>query len=327
MNAKSIENFLTLMNSRKTGVRGDWVLGHCPLGPWNHGGKDHDPSFGIKVGASKKSVCKCMSCGFGGDLMDLVMEVRRLQRKVPAPGYNLTLAGPAALHESDELDLTDSLGDIPEYGSVDNHLLPEPFPEWWLDSFKPVCKFPEAVGYLASRGVSPSMSSFLDVRYDPSRRRVGFPFRSFSGEIMGMQGRAIDEDNELRYFQYGFKEHRNGSVWMGEDRVDLDRPVVLCEGPLDMTSILRAYDNVLASFTSGLSLEKLRRIQDACEIVTFYDFGKGGSAARARIAEFFGCIPVSHIIPTESQDDAGNMGFEAVVSALEDKVPVKVFGL
>lgn len=323
MKAKSIENLLKLLNSHKTGTRGSWVLGHCVLGPWNHGGRDQDPSFGIKENSKGRSFCKCMSCGFGGDLMDLVMEVKRLQAKSYAPGYNLALAGPMVLNETDEIDLV--LEVIPEYGDP----IPEeeePFPQWWLDSFMSASKFPEAMAYLASRSVSPAMVAFLDVRYDPTKRRVGFPFRDSRGRIMGMQGRAIDKSEDLRYYQYGFKDQRNGTVWMGEDRIDLDRPIVLCEGPLDLTSILRCYDNVLASFTSGLSMGRLRRIRDASEIVTFYDFGKGGYAARTRISEFFKSIPVSHVIPTKEQDDSGNMSFEEVVSALEGKVPLKVFG-
>lgn len=323
MKSKSIESLLLLLNSRKTGTRGSWVLGHCVLGPWNHGGRDQDPSFGIKENSKGRSICKCMSCGFGGDLMDLVMEVKRLQAKSYAPGYNLALAGPMVLNETDEIDLV--LDAIPEYGDP----IPdgeEPFPDWWLASFFLASSFPEAIDYLASRGVSPKMAAALDLRYDPTKRRVGFPFRDFRGRVMGMQGRAIDASNDLRYYQYGYKNHRNSTVWMGEDRVDLDRPLVLCEGPLDYSSIFRCYDNVLASFTSGLSLERLRRIRDASEIITFYDFGKGGTAARTRISEFFGNIPVSHIIPTAQQDDAGNMTFEEVVAVLEDKVALRIFG-
>lgn len=256
--------------------------------------------------------------------MDLLHKVKYMLQRSPAPGYNLSAAGAAIFHEADDIEVL--LDDLPEYGDPLVTSEEEPFPDWWLGSFQSAFQFKEAMDYLASRQVSPSMAEFLDLRYDPIKRRVGFPFRDFQGRVMGMQGRSIDPNEDLRYYQYGFKDHRNSSVWMGESRVDLDRPVVVCEGPLDMTSILRAYDNVLVSFTSGLSVSRLRRIRDASEIVTFYDYGKGGTAARTRISEFFKSIPVSHVVPTQAQDDAGAMSFEEVVAALEDKVPLKVFG-
>ena len=109
--------------------------------------------------------------------------------------------------------------------------------------------------------------------------------------------------------------------------MDLDKPVVLCEGPFDAAKIMKHYPNVAASFTSGLSVEKCKRLADASEIITFYDYGSGGNAARKRIAEVFKKAAVTHLIPTESQDDAGNMTDEAIREYLRPYVKLSQEGI
>lgn len=321
MRQDKINILLTALNSKRTGYRAGWVEGHCPLAPWNHAnGKDSHPSFGIKEDLKKKSICKCLSCGFGGDLTDLLFRVAELKKKSQANGYNLPFASVLVADEFEGLELDPS--SIPEYGETQKKI-DDPFPEYWLDSFKMASQFKEAVAYLEGRGVNLSMAKELDLRFDPIQRRIGFPFRNFKGALMGVQGRAIDKGNELRYYQYGFHGKRNTHAWMGEHRVNFDYPLVLVEGPFDFTSVFRVYENVAASFTSGLSVEKIKRISDASEIITFYDYGAGGDAARASLKKHLPKTPITHIKPTKEQDDAGNMTVEEVVNHLKGKVKLK----
>ncbi len=290
---------------------------------WTHSdGRDTHPSFAIKE-SNGKSICKCLSCGFGGDLLDLVFRLRSLSKKDKNPRLKLDQVASIVSSEYDDIEF-DPLS-IPDYGDQK----PEedfPFPEWWLESFQHATKFPEAVQYLARRGVTKAMAEKLDLRFDPLQRRIGFPFRNFKGELMGIQGRAIDQAQELRYYQYGYKGHRNAHCWMGEHLIDLDKPLVLVEGPFDYTSIFRIYQNVAASFTSGLSVAKLKRIADAVEIITLYDHGSGGDAARKKIKEVFRKMPVTHLIPTKEQDDAGNMSMDEVAALLQGHVKLEPFG-
>lgn len=322
MKRERIRSLLRAFGSKETGYRSGWVLGHCPLAPWTHSmGKDTNPSFAVKEG-NKKSICKCLSCGFGGDLMDLLFRVRQLQKKDFHEGLKLEQAASLINHEFDDMDIDPDA--IPEYGDA-KPKTDVVFPEWWLDSFHSVLKFPEAIAYLANRGVSKELAQELDVRFDPLQRRIGFPFRNSKKELMGIQGRALDKNVELRYYQYGYNNHRNMQCWMGEDRLDLDKPVVLLEGPFDYTSVFRLYPNVAASFTSGLSVEKCKRLADASEIITLYDYGSGGNAARKRIAEVFKKAAVTHLIPTESQDDAGNMTEQEIAAILKGHVKLEPF--
>lgn len=325
MKQEKVIALLPFINSKQTGYRAGWVLGHCPMAPWKHeSGKDAHPSFGIKASDKKKSICKCMSCGYGGDLQDLLLDLSYHQRRDPAHGYNLAAASQLIALEFEELELDGH--SIPEYGEgkSDSHELV--FPESWLSTFQSAFKFPEAMSYLENRGLSEAMVEAMDIRFDPIQRRVGFPFRNSKGQLMGVQGRALDDDNPLRYYQYRYRNHFNAHAWMGENFLDLDKPVVLLEGPFDLTSVFRVYQNVAASFTSGLSKTKVRRIADASEIITLYDHGKGGDAARERIAEVLKGYPITHIIPTAEEDDAGNMTADQIAGYLQDHVKLNYFG-
>lgn len=311
-----IEQLYPLLNSGVTGYRNEWVLGRCPL-VWKHGGKDIHPSFGIKASTKNKSICKCWSCGYGGDLQDLVMDIRMYLRKNPLEGYDLKSAVQLISHELDDIQVDPS--SISDYDKpiVSPIII---FPEEWFESFPSVLKFKDGYSYLLSRNVPRSMMQHLDIRYDPMQKRVCFPYRDAKGRLLGVQGRSIEKESTLRYFQYGYKGQRNGSVWMGEDKVDFDKPVVLVEGPLDYTSVMRVYPNVMASFTSGLSAAKMKRVSVATELVTLYDYGNGGSAARAAIDKHLGKVPKVHLIPTQEQDDAGAMELSEVRDILEPHV-------
>lgn len=275
------------------------------------------PSFAISVTDKKKSRCKCLSCGFGGDLMDLLMDIQYHLKKEHYPGYNILRAAQIVNAEFEDMELSPE--DIPDYDApVEKTEIV--FPETWLASFKPIKMFPEAVQYCVGRMITSKTMDALDLRFDPVQRRVCFPFRNSKGDLMGLQGRTIDEGTALRYYQYGYKGKRNSHVWMGEDNLNLDKPVVLLEGPFDFTSVYRVYRNVAASFTSGLSFTKVRRISDATEIITFYDHGKGGDSARESIDKMLKGYPITHIIPTEQEGDAGNMSLQAVATYLQPHV-------
>jgi 5S rRNA maturation endonuclease (ribonuclease M5) len=131
----------------------------------------------------------------------------------------------------------------------------------------------------------------------------------------------VDGD-ALRYKQYRYEGLVNGSVWMGENWADFDQPLILVEGPFDLASVMRVYPNVVASFTSGLSVEKCLRLGGVSEIMTLYDYGRGGEAARQKISKVFKKIPVRHLIPTKEQDDPGNMTEDEIRAIIKSQLSV-----
>lgn len=317
MKKDKVAVLLQAVKSKITGERaGTWVEAYCPF-IWNHGGKDQHPSFGVKINTNSKSICKCWSCGYGGDLQDLVLDLAQGIKKHQLTGYNLKLAVQLTANELEDMDINPE--DIPDYDAVI-----EPteviIPEYWLDSFRSVELYPKAMQYLDSRGVEQATIKTLDIRYDPLQRRVCFPFRNFKGDLVGVQGRSLDAESTLRYYQYGYNSKRNGHSWYGESRVNFDKPVVLVEGVFDYIKVMQVYDNVMASFTSGLSVQKIKRVAEADSIVSFYDYGSGGNAARLSLTKKLAKTPMVHLTPTEQEDDCGAMTLEQVTLHLKGHV-------
>jgi len=334
MKPERIAQLLPLVGSKKIGQRTGWVLATCPM-RWRHGGEKSD-AFAVSYDAKKKSRCKCLSCGYSGDLEDLLLDLRYGVNHHPeyAPFVKFTLASELVHAEFEEMEL--SAADIPEYEApVEKHEMI--FPEQWLQKFPSISYHPKALTYCQKRGIELDTLKVFDVRYDPAQERVAFPFRNFRGELMGMQGRYIGpkktrdtyekgdpeaEQAPLRYYQYGYYGHRNMHVWMNEENADLDDTLATCEGPFDLLKIFQAYPNVVASFTSGLSMTKVKRLGDADSLITFYDHGNGGDAARAAIHKYLKGYPIVDLIPTEEQGDAGAMSMQDIRQLLKPHVKV-----
>lgn len=320
MNPDRIRALLPKLGSKAYGSRAGWVLATCPM-VWNHGGEESD-AFGVSFSGKKKSRVKCLSCGYSGDLTDLLFDIRDGVRKHPhfAHRFSLGVASSLVASEFEEMELTAE--DIPDFEAVEAKT-EVVFPESWLKTFKLATQFPQAVGYMLKRGIRLETIEALDVRFDPVQGRVCFPVRDFKGRLMGLQGRKIMKNpNSLTYNQYGYKGHRNPNIWMGEHSLDLDAPVVLCEGPFDYAKIWQVYPNVAASFTSGLSKAKVLRMGDADDIISFYDFGKGGDAARKYLHKYLPApqYNIVDVIPTQEEDDAGSMDESAIMEYLSQHV-------
>jgi hypothetical protein len=318
---------LAAVGSKYKGQRTGWLLSTCPF-VWRHDGK-MSGAFGLSVHPKKRSRVHCYSCGYSGDLDDLLLDINFELKKHPQYSSRFQLATASALVRDEFADMELLVQDIPDFEAAPpkNEVL---FPEQWLASFQRVDKFHKAMAYcVEKRGLDPYVLKALDVRYDPVQERVCFPFRNFKGELMGLQGRYIGnlptkEDDEehgiLRYYQYGYKAHRNTHIWMGEHTVNLDLVVVPCEGPIDFAKIFAVYPNVVASFTSGISMTKAKRIGDADSLVTFYDHGVGGDWARHYLEKYLPNMPMLHLIPDEDEGDAGAMTIEAIRDSLKDHV-------
>lgn len=329
MKPDKIKALMVLLNAKATGKRPGWILGTCPF-VWRHGGQKGHGAFAISDDPKKKSRYKCLSCGEHGDLTDLLLDIQFALRSNPElrPRYSLLVASQMVSDEFAEMEL--SAADIPDFEAPvekDEHI----FPEQWLASFKPVQQFPDAMAYCLGRGLTAKVLKELDVRFDPFQKRICFPFRNFKGELMGLQGRYMGkeqtkdnqhDDGILRYYHYGWHGHRNMHIWLGEDKVNLDMPLVAVEGPFDYAKVFMAYTNVVASFTSGLSMTKLKRLSDADSILTFYDYGHGGDAARESFEKYLKKTPMMHIIPPEEDGDAGAMSVSDIKLGLKDHVEV-----
>jgi hypothetical protein len=243
--------------------------------------------------------------------MDLYMEIVMFHRKNPRE-YDLLQARKIIESETDDLALE---GFDYEAALRKTRKPPElnAYPEEWLASFRLSYNHP----YLLKRGVPRETCKLFDIRWDSLRKRVCFPFRTFSGTLAGMQGRDVTGQSKIRYLTYTYKKRKNGHVWLNENNVDREEPVVLVEGPVDAMKVAMVYPNVLAAMTSQITEPKFNRVKDAPAIVTFFDAGAAGDKARNRVKHLAKDTPVLHITPPKGRDDPGEMTFEELVTSLE----------
>jgi hypothetical protein len=313
LKADHIKAMLACLNSkveykqRRTG----WVVATCPFAPWLHsGGRDRNASFGVALPqTARKQMYTCFSCGSVGRIESLPFDVREHLRKSKREGYAIGKAIAVLAADEDEpieIDLPDYDEPIPDPGEV------IVWPEFFLESFKSVFSSEAALAYLGTRQITHTEISYLDLRYDTQRQRVCFPIRDFDGKLVGLHGRHIS-DHPMRYYAYGYEDRRNKLPWLGEQWVDFDEPVLLVESVFDLASVLRVYPNSMCALSSGMSEDKIKRIDQGVLFVTLFDLGTGGDHARESLTEH---LRTAHHHITPPKEDPGEMDVDALVSTL-----------
>lgn len=306
--------------------RAGWVLSDCPLGPWNHEhGHSSPEKFGVRM---LDGYCKCFSCDWHGTLPELVDDVYGLAKAKrlyghPTPALtdiDFKKVG-KLVTEFEKKEVAVAWDTIFTRNQKRKTKLHE-FPQEWLNSFVPWHSWKPAVAYLKKRGVNTMIADLLDLRADTVQERVCFPVRDLQHKLMGLHGRAIKADNTLRYRMYLHNGHNNQIVWLGEDWVDFDRPIVVVEGPFDLLSVLRVYGNTVCPLFSSPSFEKLARMEAADKWITFYDNGTGGDKGRQKVDKFIGNPKrVQHLIPPEGIKDPGEMDLTSIRESLKLVLP------
>ena len=114
-------------------------------------------------------------------------------------------------------------------------------------------------------------------------------------------------------------------IWLGEDWLDLDKPVVVVEGPVDLAKVMAVYRNVASPLFANPNYSKICRVADAMEVITFLDRGTGGDSGREKFSKILKYSVVSHILPPGSYKDPGEMPVGELASVLGGVVPLDVF--
>jgi hypothetical protein len=293
-------------------ISGDWVRGRCPFAPWLHThGTDNHPSFGVHVSRGTPSFFQCFTCGKSGQLIEMHAELLMLSRSSPVQ-YAWAAASDLIASEHDDLNLSDE--EIAQAIRQSREAPPlNEYPEDWLSTFPVAYNHP----YLLGRGLSSEVCKSFDIRWDPVRNRVCFPFRTFDGKLVGMQGRDTTGQSHIRYLTYTYQKLKNGHVWLHEDKVDREWPVLLVEGPIDAMKVAMVYPNVLAAMTSQITQAKWDRVKDAPAFVTFFDAGAAGDKARSKVDKLSLASNVIHVVPPPGRDDPGEMTVSEIQSKLE----------
>ena len=182
------------------------------------------------------------------------------------------------------------------------------FPEWWLDGFPSAVTVGWACKYLQSRSVPEISRRAARHSLRPDGEAHLLPGARLQARLMGLHGRALDPDQEPRYRMYTQAKKNNPIVWLGETWVNLNKPIVVVEGPFDLTSVTRVYRNVVSPLFATPSYDKIRRMSDALEWITLFDRGAGGDAGRERVTKALGPDHViHHLHPPKGRKDPGEM--------------------
>jgi len=326
MDEQRIITFLKAVGSEPCEMqnRDEWVLAPCPFAPWFHeGGVDNHPSFGVEKKPNEESRFYCFSCNANGDLMDMIINLKH-EGAVMDDGYNFPLALTLIAEEQEEAEL-----DIPDYGEgvVKPKVITQIFAEQFLESFKKAKFFKDGLQYLKSRGLNPLEIHELDFRFDSKHKRVCIPVRDFNGKLMGLHGRSIIKGTTPPYNAYKYNNHWNKLPWLGEEWIDFEIPVVLCESVFDFIQIRKVYRNVMCSLSCGMGKAKVDRIRGALDVVSLYDYGKGGDMARKSLHKYLKSSTIVHLIPTKEQDDPGAMTEVEIYNLLKGYVDFNLEGI
>lgn len=167
-----------------------WVRTACPFAPFRHDkGTDNNPGFGIKIEDDDVSHYNCLACKSKGILSSLPMQLAHYR-----DDGTLIEFGKSILQEEilgGEIDLGEW---EQEYSSGTTAYPVTKFPNEkdFFGTFKSVLGYPEAIRYLAGRGLSVNTIVSLGLRYDPKQLRVLFPiYDDRTGRYAGCSGRSI----------------------------------------------------------------------------------------------------------------------------------------
>lgn len=268
------------MRLEKLRSRGqDKWLCSCPFAPWRHGkGTDFKPSMSITLEDGDLHFW-CYSCGFSGDVYGVAIELH-------CRGWagDIRALVCHSMSAAEGLPLKEMVGDADEFVQRPaSKATVWPFPESWLANFDAWDHASDAVGYLEGREVSSVVADKMDLRYDVVEYRVGAPVRTFDGKLAGFHGRAVLEDADLKYRMYSFQGHTNPVVWLGENWVNLDEPVLVVESLFDLARVLEVAPNAICPLTAMFSQAKAARLSNAASIVSMFDNDDAGKMATARL--------------------------------------------
>lgn len=270
MNQAGIEEFMVALGEAKGKVENGWVQCSCPVAFARHKhGHDSNPSFGINVVDDGKSGYNCFACGLKGrDLGDLLVELAHYAKLHEYKGFDLAKARAI-------VDQEDDIGYMPhEWEDDSGTKVFEPWPEWYLDAFKPAWSDSGCRKYLLSRGVVQTTAKLLDLRYSEKRDMVCFPIRNRDGFLSGLRGRSL---SGKKYHDFVWNGVNNTSVTLyGESWLDPLKPVVVVEGPFDLAAVRPHYKNVSAIFMASINKRKMATLQCAVSMLAMTDDDMAG---------------------------------------------------
>jgi hypothetical protein len=284
--------FLTALSCKQIKIKGNgWVEASCPLAPWLHKShSDQSPSFGIHIKSGERSHFLCFACR-QGTLEELLHTLEFYSKSNHIHQYNFSVCHKIL---DEELEVVP----LPPYVEFQqSEQVFEEWPSYWIDSFKPVVYFSDAMKYLGSRGVSAETITEHNLRYDSKRYMIVAPYYNAFFKFAGARGRSIlpDVSGPQKHFDYSFHGTNNCKlVWYGETVLNQPGPVVVAEGQFDAMRIKLAYSKVVANLTAKPSWEKMKKLGDCPFIIQIPDNDEAGAESVKAYASMCHNLGIGH---------------------------------
>src|SRR6266481_243410 len=233
-------------------------------------------SFTIYPGHSGEYVFKCHSCGKSGDAVDIVMKTQNLPFleavKMIAKDINLKLPAPA----TEGTAVPDK--DYDNYGYD------------LAESQKLLRDTPEAIGYLASRGIS--LDKALEkglglIRLWNKELYIVIPYGEDNGRFTAKL-RALSKDVSMKWTH--FSGTSTASLLYNLDNLDTLKPVIVTESELDAITLESLGYNVISVSSASAIISKeglkiredqLAKISDLEVYLAVDQDGAGQNCAKA----------------------------------------------
>lgn len=292
MRAEAIVDLAGLLGVRVGAQRKTYVLLECPLASVTHKkGTDDTPSLSVRVHDNDRSGWHCFSCGCKGTLPGLVIQWALYHNKDATAALDLidkeensieAVCGRVDRKWDDKWKERDEAA----VAAVDFEI----FSEEEISPF--LGKVPR---YIIDRGFDLETCKAWQLGYDKewrdpdtkiNRPRVVIPIRRADGKLVGMSGRAIDDEKNQRYYNY-WNFHKSNYLF-GQNMTEQEKPLVaVAEGYFD---VLRWWGyginvvGIMGSHPSEPQFEKLACYEDLFLALDKDDGGfRGRDAIRKRL--------------------------------------------
>lgn len=325
MDKPAILDLMKALGASKVRAFHKFVQSSCLFAPWKHdGGTDTTPSMSIFVEPAGKSGYNCFTCKEKGTLTAMLQKLSVLGH--PKAG-----------------ELVDSVAEAERDGVL--RALPEVLAKYdWGRPAKPKERtWPEEelepfVGqvprYATERGISLEVCKRLQLGYDQraprmnvmdrvvwDSKRLVFPVRrKEDGGLVGLAGRAIDDEIDPRYWNYWNFNKR--LFLFGEHLLELPyKHVLVVEGFMDVARLMSiGVRNVVALMGSKPSDEQITKLKGygaQADVYVMLDGNEAGQEGTAVLLRGLKGNVRLHTIGLEEGLEPEHLNFDQVTKRLE----------
>lgn len=301
-----VTDLLTATGARNLTRSGNEYTFSCMSGNHSHG--DASPSAGMNARTSLWQ-CRSPACGLRGNAVDYLAALKGYTRSESMRLLQERYGGPEISTEPGALEAeVERIRAPQEHGNETRIMLNE---DEYLDRFgihwpesdhSPVITgsdalfLPEPMLYMLGRGFSSAMLNKWQIGFDDWSGRITIPIYDAAGILVGIKGRAWQQDAELRYItigdalgrppKYGFNTYMKSMHVFGLNRLRMGSSPVLVEGELNAIALDQLGYDAIAVAGAAFSDRQAELIISRCKEITLYlDNDPAGITGTIRVAE------------------------------------------